>query len=48
MEILRTDYVSWIPRICYTYRGYRGLDKGIHLEWRGYFVHIIKPINERE
>lgn len=43
----KTDYKKWLPKIQKVYRGYKGLDAGICLLWHGYFIYLIKPINER-
>lgn len=47
MNISKTDYMGWLPKIGFTYNGYHGLDRGVHIVWHGYFVGVIKPINER-
>lgn len=40
-QIDRTTYKGKLPMITFMYNGYKGLDRGLCLQWN------IRPINER-
>ena len=47
IDMRKTDYNGWIPKLIPVYRGYKGFDSGLCILWHGHFIYLIKPINER-
>ena len=36
-----------LPKIKFMYAGYRGLDRGLHINWLNKIFVLVRPINER-